>query len=346
MKLLVITQAVDRNDDVLGYFHTWLGELAKHCGQLTVICLRQGEYSLPDNVTILSLGKESGPSRLKYLGRLAKYLWRHHRDYDRVFVHMNPIYIVLAGWWWRLTGKSIALWYTHRQVDFKLRVSALLANIIFTAAPESFRLKNSKVNVVGHGIDVNAFACEAHQNNQLFTILHIGRLTPIKNCDILIEAAGQLRAQLTRPFKVIFIGSAVTATDHDYELKLKEQVKNSGLEEVVAFAGSVPNRLMRDYYCQADLTVNLTPTGGIDKAVLESMAAGVPVLTSNQAFRDYFGHHASALLFAERNSGELSQKMKRLIECDLDTVGAYLQQVARERADVGVLIKKIISLWR
>lgn len=345
MKLLVITQKVDLNDDVLGYFHIWLKELAKQCQSLTVICLWRGQFDLPANVTVLSLGKEEGVSRVKYLWRLFKYLWRHHFKYDKVLVHMNPIYLVLVGWWWRLTGKSTALWYTHRQVDFKLRVATFFANIIFTAAPESFQLKSGKVKVVGHGIDVDSFKCETKTSNPVFTVLHIGRLTPIKNCDTLIAAAGQLRTQLNRPFKVIFIGQAVTSSDQIYELKLKEQVKAFGLEETVIFAGAVPNRLICDYYCQADLTVNLTPTGGIDKAVLESMAAGVPVLTSNQAFADYFGVHASQLLFPERNSEVLAQKIKQLSGGDLNQLGNYLQQVARERAGVSSLIGKIISLW-
>ncbi len=345
MRLLVITQTVDLNDDVLGSFHTWLKELAKNCEQLIVICLRQGEFSLPANVRVYSLGKESGSSRLKYLWRLAKYLWCYRHDYDKVLVHMNPVYIVLAGWWWRLTGRSIALWYTHRQVDLKLRIATYLANIIFTAAPESFRLKSHKVNVVGHGIDVGSFKCDSRKNSGVFTILHVGRLTPIKNCDTLIATANHLKTIINQAFKVVFIGSAVTPSDKDYERRLHEQVKILGLEDVVSFVGSVPNRLIRDYYCQADLTINLTPTGGIDRAVLESMASGVPVLTSNQAFVDYFGEYGSKLLFAERDDQDLAKKISNLVNSDRTTLSHYLQQTVKERADVSSLIKKIITLW-
>jgi len=59
MKLLIITQKVDMNDDVLGFMHGWINEFAKHCEKITVICLQKGEHELSDNVKVLSLGKEN-----------------------------------------------------------------------------------------------------------------------------------------------------------------------------------------------------------------------------------------------------------------------------------------------
>ena len=63
MKLLICTQAVDREDSVLGFFHSWIREFAKHYESVTVICLYKGEYDLPENVKILSLGKEDNIAR-------------------------------------------------------------------------------------------------------------------------------------------------------------------------------------------------------------------------------------------------------------------------------------------
>ena len=37
IKLLIITQKVDRNDDVLGFFHGWITEFAKHVEEVTVL---------------------------------------------------------------------------------------------------------------------------------------------------------------------------------------------------------------------------------------------------------------------------------------------------------------------
>src|SRR3989344_8687589 len=58
MRLLIVTQKIDRDDDLLGFFHQWICEFARHCESVTVICLEKGEYALPANVRVLSLGKE------------------------------------------------------------------------------------------------------------------------------------------------------------------------------------------------------------------------------------------------------------------------------------------------
>lgn len=101
MNLLILTQKVDKNDSNLGFFHRWLEEFSKKCEKVTVICLYKGEYSLPNNVRILSLGKEKGVCRLKYLFNFYKYIFKYRREYDSVFVHMNQIYMILGGSWWK-----------------------------------------------------------------------------------------------------------------------------------------------------------------------------------------------------------------------------------------------------
>ena len=113
-RLLILTQKIDRNDPILGFFHRWVEEFAKHCESVIVVCLQKGEYDLPKNVRVLSIGKEEGGSRMRkivrYIVRFYRYIWHERENYDAVFVHMNPIYVCLAGPWWRLTGRKIALW--------------------------------------------------------------------------------------------------------------------------------------------------------------------------------------------------------------------------------------------
>ncbi|MBU2219890.1 hypothetical protein KJ665_01980, partial [Patescibacteria group bacterium] len=58
MRLLILTQKIDFNDDILGFMHGWVVEFAKHFESIIVIALGVGEYKLPENVRILSLGKE------------------------------------------------------------------------------------------------------------------------------------------------------------------------------------------------------------------------------------------------------------------------------------------------
>ena len=234
MKLLICTQKVDKNDSVLGFFHRWLLEFAKHTEKLTVICLEKVEYELPENVTVLSLGKEEGINKLKSFCWLYKYVWKFRKNYDTVFIHMNPEYVVLAGWLWRLLGKRINLWYVHRQVNLKLRLATLFCQNIFTVSPGSIGLKNKKINFVGHGIDTEFFKCEAKEReNKILKIISVSRISRIKNLDTLIKAVSLLSKKIEKNFAVELVGELVTSDDKKYKKELEELIKNLALEEVV-----------------------------------------------------------------------------------------------------------------
>lgn len=341
MKLLVFTQKIDKDDSVLGFFCGWLDELSKHFEEINVICLEKGIYQNPSNVNVFSLGKEKKTGKLGYIKNLFYFLWKLRGKYDKVFVHMNPEYIVLCGWLWKLTGKKIFLWYTHRQVDLKLRIAKKFSNIIFTSAKESFNIKSKKVKIMGHGIKVSSFRKpEGFKPHEKFTIISVGRITPIKNLDILIEASEILKNS-NFDFEVLIVGAPAKESDASYLKKMEEMVSSKNLQNTVKFAGNVPNSSIREYYWQSDISVNLSPTGGIDKAVLESMASGLPVLASNKAFGDYFGDYAGELLFPERNSRELAEKILSLRNSgNLEKIGGYLQKKAAF-SDVSSLISKI-----
>ena len=62
IKLLIVTQKVDINDDNLGSFHDWLKKLSD-LADIYVIANYVGEYELPDNAKIYSLGKEKGAGK-------------------------------------------------------------------------------------------------------------------------------------------------------------------------------------------------------------------------------------------------------------------------------------------
>ena len=108
MRLLITTQVVDRTDPFLGFFHGWIVELAKHFEHIEIICLQEGQHSLPSNVNVNSLGKELGiQSRIVYAARFLGLVWKLRDSYDAVFVHMNQEYILLAGWLWKILHKRI-----------------------------------------------------------------------------------------------------------------------------------------------------------------------------------------------------------------------------------------------
>ena len=147
MKLLFITQSLDRNDPVLGFTHRWVEEFAKHCESVTVICLRKGDYSLPEHVSVYSLGKEEWSSFFTRVWRFLSYVIRLRKQYDSVFVHMNEEYVLLAGFLWKLMRKNIFMWRNHYSGSWRTDAAIAFCHNVFcieaklATLKKDFRLK-------------------------------------------------------------------------------------------------------------------------------------------------------------------------------------------------------------
>lgn len=303
MKLLILTQKIDQNDGVLGFMPGWVEEFAKHCSRVIVICLFKGEHNLPENVKVLSLAKEEKRSKINYLVNFYKYVWRERKNYDIVFVHMNPEYVVLAGLLWKIWGKKIALWYTHKNVDAKLRLAEKLADIIFTASDRSFRLKSKKVKVMGHGIDTERFV-PAPRPGKEKTVLTVDRISPTKNQLEIIKLFKDTKEKIN-DCQLYIVGAPALAADESYFNELKQYVKDNNLAEQVKFLGAVANKDMPAIYRRAKVFVNFSATGSLDKTVLEAMASNVPVVTTNEAFKN--------ILPVENYSPNLEEARRKII---------------------------------
>lgn len=282
MNLLIITQVVDTQDPILGFFHQWIEEFAKHCEKVTVICLREGEHAFPGNVRVLSLGKEVGASRVKYLSRFYLYIWRQQKQYDAVFVHMNPEYVILGAMIWRLLKKRIALWYTHKSVNSTLRFATRFAHVIFTASKESFRIKSAKVQVVGHGIDTDLFQFQEKTTAQSVRLISVGRISRVKRQDLAIETLAEL-GERNIDATLSVVGVPLTENDQSYKQELVQLAKRRGVHGHLVWRGPVVNTRLPEELERANILLHTSETGSLDKVVLEAMACGVPVVSSSEA---------------------------------------------------------------
>lgn len=346
MNLLILTQKIDKNDSNLGFFHRWLEEFAKNCEKLTVICLYRGEYSLPENVKVLSLGKEKGVCRLKYLFSFYKYIFKYRKEYDSVFVHMNQIYIILGGFWWKMMNKKIALWYAHGGVSSSLEMAEKITDIIFTSTPSGFRLKSNKTKIVGQGIDANIFKPNKEKRDKnIFKIITVGRISPVKDYETLISAVELIKNKINN-LRIDIVGDACTENDKKYLLKLKEMVKIKNLENIINFVGPLINEKVVSYLQSSNLFVNMSYTGSLDKAILEAMSCGCLVLTCNEAFLALDLEDKGNLMFTKSDFQELADKILKhysMSEIDRNNLESYLSANIKENFSLYLLINKIIK---
>jgi len=309
MKLLIITQKVDENDDILGFFHRWIEEFAKHCEHVTVICLYKGEYHLPDNVKVLSLGKEEGVSRLTYLVRFYRYIWNERKNYDNVFVHMNQEYVLLGGIFWRLLKKRSALWYNHTVGTFETRLAGRIVNIAFHTSPYAYTAQFPNARRMPAGIDTKYFKSDEKITRTPYSILYIGRIDPVKNVDVLIKAV-KILDEKGVSFTLNIYGGA-TPEDEDYFNTVKELSSEISMKGKVVFHDATPNYKTPAIYSAHEIFVNLTPAGNYDKTVLEALACETAVLVSSKAFFDVLPKDYQ---FNENDSQDLADGLQKLLE--------------------------------
>lgn len=341
MKLLIITQKVDIDDDNLGFFHQWIEKFSERLDKVYVICLWEGKHNLPQNVSVFSMGKEKGISKIGQLIRLQKHLIQILSRVDGVFVHMCPIYVVLSFPLVKVFKKKMILWFLHKSVNWKLKLAKKCVDKILTASGESCRLKNrKKIEIVGHGIDIKKFQIPNSklQINSKFQILSVGRISPIKDQETLIEAVDILVNQKNiKDIEVKFLGTPLEKQEKVYFEKLKNLVSKKKLEDCIKFLGSVSNNEMPRCYQNSDLVVNLSDTGSIDKVVLEAMASGRLVLTCNEAFENILDNK---YLFKKKDPNNLAEKIINLRGVKKD---ANLREIVTKNHNLDNLIDKIIS---
>ena len=86
-------------------------------------------------------------------------------------------------------------------------------------------------------------------------------------------------------FRFTIVGAPATKDDVRYEMELKKEIAARPYAAAVRYAGAMPHSRLPEVLRETDVFLNFSATGSIDKAVLEALASGVPVVTSNEAFR-------------------------------------------------------------
>jgi glycosyltransferase involved in cell wall biosynthesis len=339
MKLLIITQKVDQNDDILGFFHGWIAEFAKHAEQVTVIALGVGEYHLPDNVRVFSLGKERGVSRFGYILNFYRLVFRERKNYDTVFVHMNQEYVLLGGFLWKLLRKKITMWRNHYAGSSLTHIAMALSDKLFCTSRYSFTAGTKKTILMPVGIDTELFKKDDQVIKKTNSVLFLARISPSKKPHLILEALRILQDEGVQ-FTANFYGNPLLQ-DVPYADSLKQKVKEYSLNNRVMFEKGVPNSETPHIYGAHTVFINSSPSGMYDKTIFEAMACESLILTSNLNLK---GQIDDRFLFAEDDAHDLAQKLKAILSLDNEAqekYGKMLRNYVVEKQSLSLLAQAL-----
>jgi len=356
LNLIFVTQVLDREDAVLGFVSRWVRGLAGAAARVRVLALEVGETSdLPDNVDWVELGRSGAVGRyLRYRGAVRRAF---AEGFDGLLTHMVPRYSTLAAGWARGAGAPHYLWYTHKGVDGRLRRAIERVDGVFTASEESLRVDTPKRIVTGHGIDAEHFdvARRAFSDGPAADggarLLSVGRLTPAKDPECVLDAVARLRAE-GRSVELTWAGGGLAAGDDAYGLRVSALVESLGLADAVRFHGAVPYTQIPDLYGTSDLFVSASRTGSVDKVLLEAMAARRPLVSCNESLVPLLegdadlAPWASACAFPEGDGAALARQVASWLDLEADErarrTEALRLHVQRDH-DVDRLMARLIS---
>lgn len=351
MNLLVLNQQTDPEDPGLGVAVDWLGAFARRVDRLYVITHQAGRLPEIPNLHLFSMGKERGYGRIRRLIEFYRALLIVLRDapIDGCFVHMVPLLGVLASPLLKLKRIPMVQWYVHKATPWPLRLGHRLVTRVATASRESFRLPSRKVVVTGHGIDTEYFSPPPTRvwPHAPFTVVSVGRLAPIKRLEILVEGVAELRRGASR-CQLLLVGGPRTEADRQYEASLRLRIEELGLDASVQLIGPVIRDRIVSWLWRSDVFVNLSETESLDKAVLEAMSCGLPIVTSNSAFRPVLGDLAGQLMVPRNDPAALADVIRAIAHWtpeQRDRVGWALRQIVVERHSLDGLAVQILAIF-
>lgn len=157
-------------------------------------------------------------------------------------------------------------------------------------------------NVINYDLFRNAKPLPQYDDD-ILTILFLGRLVPRKGCQLLLEAAALLAARDDLPkFRVVICGKGPQASH------LERFIEEHQLESIVEMVGFVSEVDKPRYYASADISV--FPSSGGESfgiVLLEAMAGGSAAVLAgdNPGYRSVLSSQPH-LLFDPHNSDQLA----------------------------------------
>lgn len=161
----------------------------------------------------------------------------------------------------------------------------------------ALKTKKLKIDIIYNGVDTNEFKpLKNKKQNKVLTLISTGRLISRKGYQYLIPA-------LPKNVKLQLIGNG------DYLSKLKKL----DFKKNVEFIGSIKHSEIKKYLQNADIFVLPSLNEGMSNSILEAMACGLPIITTNTGGSQEL-INGNGFIVKKKNSKELR-----------DTINKYLK---------------------
>lgn len=232
--------------------------------------------------------------------------------------------------------QNLIIFYKTREIRglkkfyriFLMKISAKRAKSIivpsFTAKEllvQKFRIIPEKIKVVYHGIDKNFYSnnfnksvekqvIEKFKLNKKY-ILYVSALWEYKNHLLLIKAFEKLVKEDNIDLNLVIVGKG-SITNIDYLKNLYKLPEKLNIEKNIIFIGNVDKEYLKYIYKNALIFIMSSMCESFGFPVVEAMASGIPVISSNAfALKEIVGN--AGLLIDASNYENIYKALKKVI---------------------------------
>ena len=248
----------------------------------------------------------SGRLALRYAQPLGiPIVFTNHTRYDlyaQIYTPMLP----------DVVGESVVRAYLPsfcKSIDLVIAPSPGLRDVLQTYGVQS------NVEVIPNGVDISPFQAQVEPvprselgfGEDITLLIYMGRLGPEKNLPFLLRAFGGVASAFDQ-VGLLMVGDGPVRDD------LEDRVRLMGLTDRVRFTGLIPYTHLPRYLAAADAFVTASVTEVHPLSVIESMAAGLPVVgIRSPGVGDTVEDGVSGLLAPEEDLAAFTAKLARMI---------------------------------
>jgi glycosyltransferase involved in cell wall biosynthesis len=341
--IIFICQAVDKNDSILASSIGLIREFAlqSEIEKVTVLTLRQGDFTLPENVQVYTIKEKT---KLATIIKFYKKIFKHILQTDYYFIYMGGHYPLLLLPIKLLFGKSIYQWKAHPKISLSMRFYAYFCDTkIFTSVSKAFPLKLTKVKVVGQGVDIDQFDIN-DAISKTEDLISVGRISQIKHIEKSLIALATCNQLYNTHYRLNIYGP-IFDKNQDYKHRLDQLVTELNLSQLVKFRGAVSQEQLPAILNQHQLMISFNG-GALDRSVVEAMACGLPVITPNQCMAEVLPKQYDFLIISEDHVGQHAEAIHQLMSLSKEEsfdLGQGLRSVIKENHSLKSLVAKIIK---
>jgi glycosyltransferase involved in cell wall biosynthesis len=234
------------------------------------------------------------------------------------------------------------------------RLTARMADTIITLTEglrrelaDEYRIaRRSRITVLPLGLDLDVFAQTPRKSGEFRQAWNIppdapligiiGRLVPVKNHTLFVDAAARVRAHFPDA-RFAIIGDGETRPE------VEAQVNTLGLREAVIFTGW--ERELALVYSDLDMLVISSLNEGTPVSIIEALAAGCPVVAASVGgVPDVLDHGELGKLVTPGDADALAQGIAETLRQPPD--GARAQALMLNRYAIDRLVRDLDSLYR